>query len=269
MTTPMLRPVKDLQRYTIAARDGDIGTVDDLYFDDESWTVRYLVVDTGGWLTGRHVLVPPRAIQLADAVEGRLMTHLTREQVERSPDAGRHRPVSRRYELDLYGHYGYPYYWLGPYRWGVSPYPYAAAPAAGVSRAEAEDRAAREDPHLRSARDVSGHGIQATDGELGHVEDYLVEMETWAIRYLIVDPRNWWPGQHVLVSTEWITAVHWNDATVQVDLTREAVRNAPAYDPAAPFDRDSEAEYHRAHGRPGYWSREPTAWRRHYHPPAA
>jgi sporulation protein YlmC with PRC-barrel domain len=274
--------MKDLQRYTIAAQDGDIGRVDDVYFDDQSWTVRHVVVDTGGWLTGRSVLIPPRAIQAVDAAHERLVTHLTREQVERSPGLETARPVSRQYEMDLYGHYGYPYYWTGPYRWGMSAYPYAApypsaapyppgAPGLSGAPAVAEELRARqqagEDSTLRSARDVSGHGIQATDGELGHVEDYLIEMTTWAVRYLIVDPRNWWPGNHVLVPTEWITAVHWNDSTVQVDVAREAVRNAPPFDPATPIDRDFEARYHLSHGRPGYWRREPDSST--VYPPAA
>jgi hypothetical protein len=124
-----------------------------------------------------------------------------------------------------------------------------------------------DDSGLRSARDVSGHGIHARDGELGHVEDYLVDDQAWAIRYLIVDPRNWWPGAHVLISTEWITAVHWNDSTVEVSLTKDAVRSAPPYDPSAGVSRSYETLYHRHHGRRGYWERHPESWRTQ--PPAA
>ena len=274
---PTLRRVKDLQSFTIGATDGDIGTVDDVYFEDESWTVRYLVVDASGWLVSRHVLIPPRAIQQIDPTGQRLVTNLTKQQVEGSPVLESERPVSRQYETDLYGYYGYPHYWAGPYRWGVAAYPYAAAGyplgAVGASRrpAEVEEQAARrrasEDPHLRSARDVSGHAIEATDGELGHVEDYLVDDQAWVIRYLIVDPRNWWPGAHVLVSTEWITAVHWNDSTVEVNVSKEAVRNAPVYDPTAWVSRDYESRYHGHHGRPGYWDRQPESWM--LYPPAA
>jgi hypothetical protein len=215
------------------------------------------------------VLITPRAIQRIDAAGQRVVTDLTRDQVKNSPGMDTQRPVSRRYEADLYGYYGYPYYWAGPYRWGLAAYPYAvpyppAGPAArsSVSDELAAREAASENSRLRSARDVSGHGIQATDGELGHVEDYLVDDYEWAIRYLIVDPRNWWPGAHVLISTEWITAVHWNDSTVEVDLDKERVRNAPVYDPVAVMDRDWEHRYHRHYGRPGYWEREPDAWER-------
>jgi hypothetical protein len=277
---PMLRRVRDLQRFTIGATDGDVGRVDDLYFDDQSWTIRWIVVDASGWLTERHVLIAPRAIQTVDPVGQRLVTNLSKQQVQDSPTRDAERPVSRQYETALYDHYGYPYYWAGPYRWGMAPYPYAApsplpyppgATGAPGRSAVTEEMAAREresrDPNLRSARDVSGHGIEATDGRLGHVEDYLVDDEAWTIRYLIVDPRSWWPGAHVLVSTEWITAVHWNDGTVQVSVSKDAVRNAPAYDPASGVSRDFETRYHRHHGRPGYWERHPESWR--LRPPAA
>jgi sporulation protein YlmC with PRC-barrel domain len=281
-TAPVLRRVEDLQTYTIGATDGDIGTIADLYFDDQSWTARYVVVDTGGWLSGRKVLIPPRAIQQIDAAGQRLVTNLTRQQVEDSPGIDTERPVSRPYEIDLYGYYGYPYYWEGPYRWGLAPDPYAppypsAAPQPAGTMGESlrpavvEEIAAREsesqDPHLRSARDVRGHGIQATDGELGHVEDFLVDEETLAIRYLIVDPRSWWPGNHVLISTEWISAVHWNDSTVEVNVSKDAVRNAPVYDSAGSIDRDYESSYHRYYNRPGYWERDEERWR--MYPPAA
>jgi hypothetical protein len=266
-----LRPFKDLKSYTIGATDGDIGTVEDVYFDDLSWTARYLVVDTGRWLTGRKVLIPPRALREIDAAGRRVVTNLTKRQVENSPPIETDRPVSRPYEMELYGYYGYPYYWAGPYRWGATPlgyagpYPLGAPPAgASMSPAVAEELAAREreqaDPHLRSAQDVRGHGIKATDGELGHVEDFLLEEESFAIRYMVVDPTSWWPGPHVLISTEWITAVSWADAVVEVNVTKQQVKDAPQYDPSAWVDRDYEARYYRHYGRPGYWERPDERW---------
>ena len=263
----MLLRVKDLQGYTLRARDGDIGKIEDLYFDDQGWTVRHLVVDTGGWLTGRHVVIPPRAVQEIAPAARRIVTDLTRKQVEDSPGLDTARPVSRQYERDLYGYYGYPFYWTGPYLWGPIMYPTAPPPSSYEAERRAAAELSSEDTDLRSARDVTGHGIQATDGELGHVEDFLVDDQAWAIRYLIVDPRNWWPGHHVLISTEWITAVHWNDSTVQVNVDKESVRNAPAYDPAGGLEREYESRYHGHFGRSGYWERDPEAWRRY--PPAA
>jgi uncharacterized protein YrrD len=262
----MLQRVKDLEGYAIGATDGEIGKIDDVYFDDQSWTVRHLIADTGGWLTGRHVLIPPRAVQGIEPSAGRIVTNLTKQQVQGSPGLDAARPVSRQYERDLYGYYGYPDYWTGPYLWGPITYPTEPPPGSYAAADMRGGDQPPEDTHLRSAREVSGYGIQATDGELGHVEDFLVD-EVWAIRYVIVDPRNWWPGHHVLMPTEWITAVHWNDSTVEVNVEKEAVRNAPAYDPTGRVEREYEAQYHSHFGRPGYWERQPDSWKRY--PPAA
>jgi hypothetical protein len=274
---PMLRRLTDLRDFTIGATDGDVGSVDDVYFDDTSWTVRYLVVDTGTWLPGRKVLLSPALLRGIDGAGRRIRTDLTREQVHDSPSIDTQRPVSRQHEADLLSHYGYEPYWSGPYRWGAyaTPYPIAgllppAAEPPGPSRV-AEEVVAREragrDEHLRSAREVSGYGIRATDGELGHVEDFLIDESDWAIRYVIVDPRSWWPGPHVLIGMDWIRGVSWEDGTVEVDVTREAVRNAPPYETAGPFDRDDETRLYAHHGRPGYWDRPAERWT--YLPPAA
>lgn len=267
---------EDLTRCAIGAVDGAIGDVEDVYFDDQSWTVRYLVVDTGGWLSGRQVLLSPHAIERLDAVGQRVVTRLSRRQVEESPPVDTAKPVSRQYESDLLGYYGYSPYWTGAYRWGPYMYPETvplstspeAAPPPYPSRV-AEEMAAREresaDPHLRSARAVRGYSIQATDGGLGHVESYLLDDREWAIRYVVVDPRSWWPGEHVLVSPDWITAVDWNASKVHVDVTRETVRNAPPYRPEEMFEmfhRDLERELYAHHRRPGYWERRPEDWRR-------
>jgi uncharacterized protein YrrD len=263
----MLRRVKDLQRYAIAARDGDLGRIDDVYFDDQSWTVRDLVVNTGSWLTGRLVLIPPGAIQGVDGTTERILTNLTKKQVEDSPGADSAKPVSRQYERDVYRYYGYPFYWGGPYLWGPIIYPTEPPPPTSY---ELERRGGEEptpDINLRSARDVTGHKIQATDGQLGHVEDFVIDEQSWAIRYLLVDPRSWWPGHWVLISTDWITAVHWKDLTVEVDVDKEAVRQAPVYEPERLLDRDYESRLHEHFRRHGYWERRPEDWKRY--PPAA
>lgn len=276
-TRGRLHRVNDLRGCTIGATDGDVGNVDDVYFDDQSWTVRHLVVDTGTWLPGRRVLVPPHTVRGIDGGGRRVRTDLTTQQVKDSPDVDTARPVSRQHESRIYEYYGFPYYWGGPYRWGPVEYPGAAVgvppayptPPASVAR-ESEAIAAREresqDPHLRSAKAIRRYGIRAIDGELGHVEDFVVDDESWAIRYLIVDPASWWPGQHVVVSTEWITRVRVDDATIAVDLDRETVRHAPRFDERA-LDRDYETRLHAAYGRPGYWQRRPESWR--LRPPAA
>jgi hypothetical protein len=266
---PLLRRFSDLRLRAIGASDGDIGTVEDAYFDDRSWTVRYLVIAAGTWLSGRKVLVSPPAISGVDPSGKRLETVLTRRQIEESPSVDTAKPVSRQYETALAGHYGYPPYWAGPNRWGVYSYPYpllqTGVPPSLVespyANKVAEEVDAREqkshDPNLRSARAVTGYGLRATDGDLGHVEDFLVDEQDWAIRYLVADPRSWWPGPHVLVGVDWIRGVNWAESVVEVDVSREAVRNAPRYEPARTLDRREEARLYSHHRRKGYWVSPP------------
>lgn len=266
--------VGDLRACTIGAADGDIGSLDDVYFDDLSFTVRHLVVDTGTWLPGRRVLIPPHAVRGIDRDGRRIHTRLTRRQVQDSPDVDTARPVTRQHESSIYAHYGVPYYWAGDYRWGAVEFPAAvpglypmptAAPPREIEEIAARERAS-EDPHLWSAKDVLRYGIKATDGELGHVVDFVIDDRSWAIRYVIADPQSWWPGPHVLLSTEWITGLSAADSTLAVDLDRESVRHAPRFDERA-LDHDYELRLHAAYRRSGYWQRGPESWR--MRPPAA
>jgi sporulation protein YlmC with PRC-barrel domain len=257
----MLRTAGELKGVTIEAMDGDIGSVQDLYFDDQTWTVRYLVVDTGTWLPGRQVLISPFAFKAIPGAS-RLRTSLTKEQVQSSPSIETDRPVDRQREVEFSQYYGYPYYWVGPYRWGDLAYPALPLTPLQPSKAE-EEMLARErdnaDPNLRSARDVMGYYIQATDGDLGHVEDFLVDDETWAIRYSIVDTRNWLPGRKVLVSPEWIERVSWKESKVYVDLSKRHIEEAPEFDPSVSLSREHEEKLYTHLGRAKYWEREPRA----------
>ena len=254
----MLRNVKDLRGYAIRATDGIIGKVDDFYFDDEDWGIRHLVVDTGSWLSGRKVLISPIAVGHEGWMARHLPVALTSAQVEASPDIDTRKPVSRQHEAELFRYYGYPYYWGGAGLWGMGAYP------GGLTiegRIEEELRAHRtrvtqtaDDCHLRSSNAVIGHHIEATDGDIGHVEDLLVDDDTWAIRYLVVDTSNWWGGQHVLIAPKWIDEVSWPEAKVSVDLTRQSIKDAPPYDSAAQLDRQREQSIYEHYGRPGYWT---------------
>jgi hypothetical protein len=253
----MLRSMKeDLRGFTVGATDGDIGKVEEFYFDDESFTVRHLVVDTGGWLGGRKVLISPRALRDIDWSGKRVNAALTKAQVETSPAIDTDRPVSRQHEIEYYGHYGYPYYWTGPYLWGAEAYPLPLSDPTTSLETERHWAWAGEggDPHLRSSAAVIGYHIGATDGDIGHVEDFLVDDATWAIRYMIVDTRNWWPGKKVLVSPEWIERVDWSDSKVHVGVTREQIKQSPEYDPSGPVKRDYETQLHKHYRRPSYWS---------------
>ena len=129
----MIRSASELKGYTIRASDGDIGEVMQFYFDDEKWTIRYLVADTGGWLMGRKVLISPAALGRVDWNSRTLGVNMTKERVENSPSIDTDRPVSRQHESAYYDYYGYPYYWSGPYVWGPVAYPVYPPLAPGVA----------------------------------------------------------------------------------------------------------------------------------------
>jgi hypothetical protein len=254
----MLRKVKDIRGSAIRATDGDLGEVDDLYFDDEDWAIRYLVVDTGSWLSGRKVLISPLAIGHPDWPGHLLPVSLTKAQVENSPDIDTRKPVSRQDEARYFGYYSYPYYWGGGGLWGMGAYPGSLTTEDRID-ADMKTRGSSvaptaDDCHLRSCRAVLGLHIHARDGDIGHVKEFLVDDHTWSIRYLIVDTTNWWGGHQVLVAPQWIETVSWQDATVSVGLTRQAIEHAPPYDPAAQLDRQQEQRMLEHHGRPVYWS---------------
>ena len=264
----VLRLMDELRGYTLGALDGDIGSVSDFFFDDEHWVVRYLVVDTGGWLSGRRVLISPIALGEADWQAERLSVALTREQIERSPGIDTHKPVSRRHEAEYAGYYGWPYYWGGGGLWGPYAYPYqmtmavpppaaAVQPGQGDDAAEAEEPEDPEDAHLRSASEVAGftgYRIRALDDEIGHVADFILDDETWAVRYLVVDTGTWLPGKKVLIAPQWIARVSWEQAQVDVDLPRAAIERSPEFDPSMPVNRQYEARLYDFYGRPVYWA---------------
>jgi hypothetical protein len=252
-----------MRGFTIRATDGEIGSVDDFLFDDEQWTIRYLVANTGSWLTGRLVLISPIAFRSIDWDAEAFDVALTRRQVEDGPSILEDQPVSRQKEEEYFRYYGYPYYWGGPGLWGMGAYPGTIfTPAPPLPERAAERQAGAQpqgDQHLRSAREVKGYAIQARDGEIGHVEDFIADDETWAIRYIVVDTRNWWPGKKVLVAPQWISEVSWAESRVRVDLSRETIKQGPEYEPSQLLNREYEEKLHGALGRPGYWEHEDSA----------
>ena len=265
----MLRSMNDLHGYAIQATDGGIGHVVDFYFDDAAWVVRYLVVDTGSWLQSRKVLISPISIGRPDWTEKVLPVSMTREQVRNSPDIDTDKPVSRQHEVEYLTYYNYPYYWGDTGLWGGEMYPnmmipgragLAASPRTlSVERKETQIQGLATvrdagDPHLRSCKAVTGYHIHAVDGDIGHVQGLLLDEDSWAIRYLVVDTSNWWLGHKVLIAPQWIEAVSWPDSTVSVDMTRQAVQDAPPYDPAAQLDREQEIGIYKSYGRAVYWT---------------
>jgi hypothetical protein len=244
-----------LKGLVIRATDGPIGRVDSFYFDDETWAIRYLIVDTGPWLGGRRVLLSPFAIIEADWQAKRLDVALTRKQVADSPAIDTHVPVSRQQEAAYLGYYGYPCYWTGPNLWGPAYYPAGISIPTPASTEAIRAAVAMHstDSHLRGSGAVIGHHIEALDGEIGHLDGFLMDDEIWTIRYLEVATRNWWPGQRVLVSPGWVKQISWQDSKVHVGLTREAIQNGPAYGDSTPITREYENRLHLHYGQPPYW----------------
>lgn len=239
----MLKLAKQFEGLELQARDGAVGNVSDLYFDDAEWRVRYLVVDTGSWLSGRSVLISTAA--LVTTATGELSVFLTKEQVRNSPGIDTDKPVSRQYEEQLHAYYAWPYYWGGPFVGGglTSSAPAAAVPVAAATErrsqaSQASGMASTErpaelpgDPHLRSADEVRGYHIQARDGAIGHIEDFVVDGQSWEVRHVIVDTRNWWPGRKVMLSRDRLVDIDWVESRASVDLTRDAIKGSPEFDP--------------------------------------
>ena len=247
----MLRSAKQLAGYKIAAVDAVVGKVDDVYFDDSGWQVRYLVVDTGKWLPGRRVLLAPTVVADADDEAKAVAVGLTQEQIRNSPPSYADMPVSRQHEIELQQYFGWPAYWGAETGLGMAPplIPPEHEPAAAAGAGAALERPSG-DLHLHSVKEVAGYAIEAADGSVGHVEDVIVDDEDWTVRYLLVDTRNWWPGGHVIVAADWVNRISWIDHAVFVDLTRKAVKNSPPYDASRPVNREYEEKLYRHYGKP-------------------
>lgn len=240
----MLWAYETFREHTLHGTDGAIGAVHDLLFDDQSWAVRYLVVDTSEWLFGRKVLIAVSALGEPDPRQKEFAVPLTRERIRNNPEIDTDQPVSRQMEDDLHGYYG----WM-PY-WGT------AVPADPDPRSEEgpPNRMAETDaPHLRSVHEVEGYHVGAADGAIGHVEHVLIDPEDWRIRYFVVETGDWLLAQMVLVAPEWVRGIDWDERTIDFDLTREQVRESPPYNPNRSVERGYEERLWGYYRRSPYW----------------
>jgi uncharacterized protein YrrD len=219
----MLQNTKQFQGSRLSATDGEIGHIKDFYFDDKTWVIRYLVVDTGSWLTGREVLLSPHAFGKWDAEAKILHVNLTRKQIEKSPSPDAHKPVSRQYEMEFYRYYGWPAYWEGTDVWGMGGFPVMMPPAIPST----EPRTAhhhREDKHLRSTHSVTGYHIQARDGSIGRVTGFLVDDRQWTVRDLVVETGHWYAGKEVLIPASRVERISYEESKVYVDFTEADIQ---------------------------------------------
>ncbi|WP_232420089.1 PRC-barrel domain-containing protein [Nitrosococcus watsonii] len=235
-----MRRIQDLKSFTLHAKDGDVGRLREVYFDDSSWKIRYLVVETGHWLVGRQVLITPEALGAIHEEKWTLQVELTREQIEASPPLSVKQPLSRQQEEEYHRHYSWLPYWrsslLGYLGWDSE-----------------NQREKAEDPHLRSSAEVTGYRIEARDGEVGYVEDFVIDEKDWVVRYLEISTHRGWFGKKILLAPTWIEQVDWEDRKVRVELLREVIRSAPEYEEGQLIGRDYEISLYSHYGRNQYW----------------
>tara|TARA_R110002095_G_scaffold142965_1_gene123803 strand:+ start:17221 stop:17949 length:729 start_codon:yes stop_codon:yes gene_type:complete len=242
----MFRSTNELKGYTLLATDGEFGTVRDFLFDDELKITRYVVVDTGSWLISRQVLISPVAMREPDLDTHKLPTVLSKADIAGAPSLKTHSPVSRQHEYELSEYYNWPVYW-------GTTIPVLMGRKVFNSEFETQPEQMQGDPHLRSISEITGYEIQCMEGTVGHVEDIIIDTESWSLRYLIIDTRNWFPGKKVIIAFDWLTHITWDDRKAHVDLTQDQVKNAPVYDPRLPVNRAYETQLYDFHGRPTYW----------------
>jgi sporulation protein YlmC with PRC-barrel domain len=260
-------PLRELQKYSIRARDGEIGRLADVYFERATWGVRYLVVEVGGWLSRRQLLLIPAIVEQVDREAGTIQVNLTREQVKNSPDVETEKTISREKEEALHHYYRWQPYWIidpmttaglgahpgQPVVVGMPPTEGLLKPAdekeGERQEALAEIREEDEQHGLESASEVTGYSLHAVDGDIGRVDDVILDMESWQVRYLVVDTGTWLAGRRVLVSPTWIDTIHWAAAEVDVVLTRAGVESSPEYDPESLISRDYERRLSEHHGK--------------------
>lgn len=257
----MLIKAKKLQGFKLSGVDGEMGKVKEFFFDEKFWTIRYLIADTGGWLSERQVLISPFFIKSVDYDSDLIHVTLTKDQIENSPPLESDQPISRQYEEAYYGHFGAPMYWTGPYVWGS--YPFVTSDREKWTTVPSEQMVTG-DPDLRSTKDITGYAIQASDDEIGQVDDFIVDDESWTIRYFVIDTNKWLPGKKVLISPEWVDKIGWVDEKVHVPVTRETITQAPEYDEDM-LNRDYETRLYQYYDRQGYWAEEPVSREYHHH----
>jgi hypothetical protein len=250
----MLRSLKEITGYTLQAEDGEIGSCNDFLIEDRTWTVRYMVADTRKWLPGRRVLVSPISLGSPDWKSRSFPVRLTREQIKEAPGLDEHAPATREYEIWLHKHFGWPYYWSGSGLWASAVHPRALYVAPSIREKQQSDLGDEgpdiKHPHLHAASEVLGYDILASDGEIGHVSDFILDEDEWSVRAAVAATRNWLPGKHVLVPVSRLDEVDWSEERLEVRMTREEIKKGPEYDPHKPINVELEARVYDFEGRP-------------------
>ena len=252
----MNRSIKSLIGFDLKETDGDIGEVVDFYFDDQSWTVRYVIVKTGNWFSGKKVLISPQAFQQPDWENEEIAVNLTQEQIKNSPDIDTEKPVSRQQEEQLNNYYPWVGYWGDVHDAGIfgqmpsDLYYEDVTPPPASTVTDTDLSTENNDQHLHSTEDVDGYNIHAVDGEIGKVVDFIVDDSTWKMKYFVVETGSWLNSKKVLLSTRWIKEVNWENSTVIVNIPIEAVKNSPEFDVTEPVKEAAERMLFTYYGKP-------------------
>jgi hypothetical protein len=252
----MLRSVKDLQDYGLGALDGQIGRVRDFYFDDHHWAIRYAVADTGKWIPRRQVLISPYAITDIDEDDHVLDVELTKKQIEESPLIATRKPISRQFEMEYYRYYGWPMYWYGAEMWGSSLYPvYHPHPGPIDVKTPGHENSLDKykDSALRSAQETFGFRLEAKDGDVGEVDDFVFDDETWAIRYVVINTHYWWTEKQILLVPQWVERVSWRRSVMRVNLSMDFLKHAPKYLGASAISPEYEHNVLDYYEKPAHW----------------
>lgn len=251
----MNRSLNSVIGSTIGATDGEIGKVKEFYFDDKTWTIRYLVVETGSWFSGKSILLAPESLLKPDWDNQVFPTNLTMQQVKNSPEIDTDKPVSRQQEVELYGYYPWHNYWDGGlWAGGMGTSGMALQPTLPLNQevhndANADGKTNEIDLHLRSTDAIIGYHIKAKDGEIGELEDFLFNDQTWRVTFMEVDTGDWFPGKKVLLATKWINTIDWESSLVIVNVSKEQVENSPEYIPSQVLSDSYEANLLVYYGR--------------------
>ena len=250
--SPMMRSADEIIGYSLNTTDETFGSCQDLLFDDQMWTIRYIMANTGLFKMGRLVLIPPMMIDKPDWETRNINLNVSKETLENGPAPEKNQPVSRQCEKKIYDHFHYPYYWAGTSLWGVSDYPVIPDIVQNAPKQTSQEvQTEKPENHLRSFDEVKGYDIKAEDGFIGHVQDFIIDDVTWALRYVVVDTRNWLPGgKKVMLSMNWARSVTWVEKAFEMDLTREEIKNGPEFDPATPINVEYETKLYDYYGRP-------------------
>lgn len=261
----MLRKLKNLKGFTIQGKDDDLGKVEDFYFDQERFVIRYVVIDTGNWLQEELTLISPEAFEEINYETEEIFVNLNSEELKEGPSIEKNKPVSKETEEKLVNHFEWPVYWTG----GAYPASGTAVQGASVRRDKIfnyEESPAKQkqtgkkdtESNLRSFNEVRKYHIQAEDDEFGHLEDLFIDEENWVIRYLLVDTRNILPGKDVLIAPEWLQSISWNEEKIYVNKTKEEIKNAPEYKEGKfenIINRDYEEKLYDHYNENKYWQR--------------